>query len=58
MEEDSARGLQSLEGDDWIGANVVWTGLDRERFEPRMQFFSADQRNDWTAELRLYVGPA
>ncbi|MCH9682790.1 MAG: hypothetical protein K0V04_15245 [Deltaproteobacteria bacterium] len=44
-----------LDGDDWIDANLVWTQAARARRRYRLHFVSADERNDWTAELELWL---
>lgn len=44
-----------LRGDDWIGANVLWTRISPKRVNHRLHFVSSDGRNDWTAELALTV---
>lgn len=52
---------KELAGDDWIGAGLLWvagtptTSADRVH---RMNFVSADTRNDWTLQFELMIRPA
>lgn len=48
----------ALQGDDWIGACLFWTDVDRGTAHYRLRFVANDERNDWTAVVRLSVGSA
>ena len=52
---------QRLEGDDWIGAGLVWieatTKTKGDRVH-RTHFVSEDGRNDWTLQFELKLFPA